>query len=138
MHDIFNLEDEELTLVKEKNTDKNKLGFAVLLKHFQLEGRYPKGIQVVEPLLIKNLANQLGISELSIKDFDWEGRSLDRFKSEIRTLTGFKQATIQDSKNLIAWLIKDIFPKSPKPSQCIEYAYEHFRTKKLNHLPQNK
>jgi hypothetical protein len=119
MHDIFNLEDEELTLIKEKNTNKNKLGFAVLLKYFQLEGRYPKGIQFIDPLLIKYLANQLGISESAIKDFDWEGRSIERFRSEIRDLTGFKQATIEDSKELIVWLIKDIFPKASKPSACI-------------------
>ena len=63
MHDIFTLEEEELALIAEKNTNKNKLGFAVLLKHFQLEGRYPKGIQFVDPFLIKDLANQLEIKE---------------------------------------------------------------------------
>jgi len=138
MNDIFDLEDEELTLVKEKNTNKNKLGFAVLLKHFQLNGRYPKGIQFIDPLLIKSLANQLSISEAVVKDFDWEGRSTERFRKEIRDLTGFKQATIEDSKELIVWLIKDIFPKAPKPSACIEFAYEYLYSKKTEPFTSNE
>jgi TnpA family transposase len=138
MDEIFNLDNEELTLVKAKNTNKNKLGFAILLKYFQLEGHYPKSIQFIDPLLIKDLANQLDINPLSIKNFNWEGRSIERFRSEIRDLTGFKKANIEDSKKLIEWLIKNILPKAPKPSECIEYAYEYFRATKVEPFTSNE
>lgn len=38
---IYNLGDDELILAKKKNSDKNRLGFAILMKYFQLESRYP-------------------------------------------------------------------------------------------------
>lgn len=37
---IYNLSDDELILAKQKNSDKNRLGFAVLLKYFQLLEHY--------------------------------------------------------------------------------------------------
>ena len=77
MNDIFSLDNEELALIRQKNTNKNKLGFAVLLKYFQLEGHYPKNIKFIDPLLVKDLANQLNINSSSIKNFNWEGRSTE-------------------------------------------------------------
>ncbi len=61
MDDIFNLDNEELRLINNKNTNKNKLGFAVLLKHFQLVGRYPSEIKSIDPMLIQDVADQLKI-----------------------------------------------------------------------------
>ena len=54
---IYNLSDDELILAKTKNTDKNRLGFAVLLKYFQLESRYPKHIKFIDPLMLNAIAN---------------------------------------------------------------------------------
>ena len=93
-NDLYNLDDEELALAKSKNSDKNRLGFAVLLKYFQTEGHYPKRIQFVDPILIKSLASQLNVNPSFINNFNWEGRSIERFRCEIRELTGFRKATI--------------------------------------------
>lgn len=75
MINIFNLSDDELSRVKAKNTSKNKLGFAILLKYFQIESHYPKHIKFVHPLLLNSIANQLNIASSCIGNFDWEGRS---------------------------------------------------------------
>ena len=70
--DIFNLAEDELSLAKAKNGSKNKLGFAVLLKYFQLEGHYPKHIKFIDPLMLNCIANQLNIASSCVDDFDWE------------------------------------------------------------------
>ena len=121
--DSFNLENEELILVKTKNSNKNRLGFSVLLKYFQRNGHYPKGPQSIDLVLIKSLANQLNISPLAIKNFDWEGRSIERFRREIRDLTGFRKASIKDIQEFLECLISNIFPLAPKRSTYIEHAY---------------
>lgn len=136
--DLYNLDDEELILAKSKNSDKNKLGFAVLLKHFQLEGHYPKHIQFVDPILIKSLASQLNVNPSFIKNFNWEGRSIERFRGEIRELTGFRKATIRDSEKLIEWLMEKVFPQAPKRSEYIEYAYEYFQAQKIEPFTSNE
>ena len=77
---IYNLSDDELVLARTKNTDKNRLGFAVLLKYFQLENRYPRHIKFIDPLMLNTIANQLNIPPSTINQFDWEGRSTKRFR----------------------------------------------------------
>ena len=78
---IFNLCEDELVLAKTKNTDKNKLGFAVLLKYFQLESHYPQHIKYVDPLMLNCIANQLNVPPSCVDEFDWEGRSTKRFRT---------------------------------------------------------
>jgi TnpA family transposase len=128
---IYDLSDDELILAKTKNTDKNKLGFAVLLKYFQLESRYPKHFKFVDPLMLNTIANQLNILPSMINRFDWEGRSTERFRQEIREFLGCRKVTINDIHDFKAWLFKNVFPNAIKRSQRIEHAYTYFRENKI-------
>lgn len=128
---IYNLSDDELVLAKTKNTDKNRLGFAVLLKYFQLESRYPKHSKFIDPLMLNTISNQLNISPSVINQFDWEGRSTKRFRQEIRELLGYRKVTSNDTHDFGAWLFKNVFPHAIKRSQRIEHAYTYFRNKKI-------
>lgn len=128
---IFHLSDEELTLAKSKNSDMNKLGFAILLKYFKLENRYPKHIKYIDPLMLNTIANQLNISVVIINTFDWEGRSTKRFRQEIRQLLGYRKATLTDISDLKIWLTENVFHNAVKRSQRVEYAYTYFRENKI-------
>ena len=55
------LDSEELQLVKSKHSEQNKLFFAVMLKFFQAEGRWPEQQDAISDLLIVSLSNQLNI-----------------------------------------------------------------------------
>lgn len=103
----------------------------MLLKYFQLEGHYPKHIKYVDLQMLNCIANQLYISPLLIKDFDFEGRTTERFRQEIRHLLGYRKATLKDIDQLKSWLIKNVFPKAAKKSQQIEFAYEYFRLNRI-------
>lgn len=128
---IYNLSDDELILAKTKNTDKNKLGFAVLLKYFQLESRYPKHIKFIDPLMLNTISNQLNISPSMINQFDWEGRSTKRFRQEVRELLGYRKVTGNDIHDFKEWLFKNVFSNAIKRSQRIEHAYIYFRENKI-------
>jgi TnpA family transposase len=128
---IFNLSDDDLTLAKTKKSDKNKLSFAVLLKYFELENHYPKHIKFIDPLMLNTIANQLNISPSLINNFDWEGRSTERFRQEIRGILGYRAATQGDINNLKLWLFVNVLPNAVKRSQRIEYAYTYFRENKI-------
>jgi hypothetical protein len=131
---IYNLSDDELTLAKKKNSDKNRLDFAVLLKYFQLENHYPKHIKFIDPLMLNSIANQLNIFPSFINHFDWEGRSTERFRQEIRDFVGYRQASKKDVYNLKLWLFKNVFPNSVKKSQRIEHAYTYFRENRIGKI----
>lgn len=128
---LFNLSEDELALVEAKKTDKNRLGFAVLLKYFQLENHYPKHIKFVDPLMLHTLANQLNIVPSLIDHFDWEGRSIERFRREIREFTGYRAAVKNDIDNLKSWLKKNVFLTAVKKSQQVEHAYTYFREQRI-------
>lgn len=127
----YSLNDDEIALAKNKNSDKNKLGFAVLLKYFQLENHYPKHIKYIDPFMLNTIANQLNISTSVISQFDWEGRSTERFRQEIRELLGFRKATLSDIPDFKVWLDKNVFHNAVKRSQRVEYAYTYFRENKI-------
>lgn len=112
--DIFSLSDDELTLARLKSTDKNKLIFGILLKYFQFEGHYPKHIKYVDPIMLNCIANQLNIPSSLIKNFDFEGRSSERFRQEIRNLLGYRKVTLKDIDQLKCWLIENVFPDAVK------------------------
>lgn len=77
--------------------------------------------------MLNCIANQLNVPTSCIDDFDWEGRSTKRFRTEIRNLLGYKKATPDDVDKLKEWLIKNVFPNNVRKSQRIEHAYEYFQ-----------
>ncbi len=56
--DNFTLLPKELDLIGDSKTDHNLLGFAMLLKYFQYEGRFPSQKQDVPSMVIVHLAQQ--------------------------------------------------------------------------------
>src|SRR3989440_8419924 len=81
----FTLLPRELDLIGDSKTDHNLLGFAVLLKYFQYEGRFPSQKQDVPSMVIVHLAQQLGVVPEKIIPYDWDGRTIKAHRAAIRT-----------------------------------------------------
>ena len=62
--EIFTLTKEELEIFKKKS-DETKLGFAILFKFFQSEGRFPVHKNEVPKNVIKYLSRQLKIKAIT-------------------------------------------------------------------------
>ena len=92
-------------------TAHGRLGFAVLLKFFQSKGRFPSHKAEVKQEILARIAEQVGISVETWHDFDWEGRTIKRFRSEIREWCGFREVTLSDLDSLKRWLGDDIVPQ---------------------------
>ncbi len=72
---------QELELVRNK-IGGNKIGFALLLKYFQLMARFPEPSEEIPELIISYIANQLDISANSYSDYNWQGRSFNVLEQE--------------------------------------------------------
>lgn len=134
--ELLSLDDKELSLVKSKQPGTNQLAFAVMIKFFQLEGRYPTYEDVIPSVLIICLATQLNTQPERLEQFDWKAITAKRFRNEIRELLGYRKATVADSKKLIDWLIKHVLPQAPTKPQCLELAYQFFRNHRLEPFAQ--
>ena len=65
---------QELELTKKK-VGGNQIGFALLLKHFQLFAYFPEDKSSISQVVISYIASQVNLSESDYSDYDWQGRS---------------------------------------------------------------
>jgi Tn3 transposase DDE domain/Domain of unknown function (DUF4158) len=121
---------QELELTKKK-VGGNQIGFALLLKHFQLFAYFPEDQSSISQVIISYIASQVNLPESSYSDYDWQGRSAKVYRVEIRRLFNFKIASIQDSEKMVTWLIDEILPDEQKNEAITEFVYQRFRELKL-------
>jgi len=95
---------DDLDLVRTKRRDANRLGFAVLLLHFRTHCRFPRSHAELEPGLVADVMAQLGIATASSGAIELTDRTAERHRAEIRTLLGFREATVSDGEVLTEWL----------------------------------
>ena len=91
---------QELELVKNK-VGGNQIGFAFLLKHFQLFASFPDNNSPIPQIVISYIASQINIPQSCYSDFDFKGRSARVYRAEIRRLFNFRVATVTDSEQMI-------------------------------------
>jgi len=98
----------ELMLLANK-AGPTRLGFAVLLKVFGHDGRFPRSQQEVAGAVVVHLAKQVGVAADQYLQYDWAGRAIKYHRAQIRAFFGFREATLQDAeasatqRRLTAW-----------------------------------
>ena len=117
---------QELKLVRNK-LGGNQIGFALLLKHFQLFARFPNSQSSIPQTIISYIAHQINVSESLYSDYDWLGRSAKAHRVEIRRLFNFRVATVADSEQMTEWLVQQILPTEQKFESLIEQVYQKWR-----------
>src|SRR6266511_5486647 len=86
-------------------TGATRLGFAVLLKAFQLDGRFPTAKREIPPAVISYIAKQVQVSAQAFREYDWQGRSISNHRTQIREFLGGREWTLQDDTDVAAWLV---------------------------------
>ncbi len=93
----------DIALVMAKNSA-NRLGFALLLLFYRNHGRFPPSLAGIDAETVARVARQLGV-EPGLQDLhDPTDRTWKRHRAEIRTLSGFRETTVDDAGRLEAWL----------------------------------
>src|SRR4051812_25929295 len=81
-----------------------RLGFAVLLKLFQSEGRFPRRPEDVPIAAVEAIAPQVGVTAAAWRGYDWRGRTIEYHRAQIRPALGFREITDADAVALSDWL----------------------------------
>jgi hypothetical protein len=71
----------------------NQLGWAVLLKFFQLEERFPSHKNEIHKVVVSFIAQQLHLSHADYFQYPWQGRTFKLHCAQIREFLGFRPAT---------------------------------------------
>ena len=75
-------------------TGATRLGFALLLKYFQIEGRFPHSKHDIPTAVLPHVAQQVGVPVDQYLTYDWSGRSIKGHRAQIRAVLGFREATV--------------------------------------------
>jgi TnpA family transposase/DNA-binding cell septation regulator SpoVG len=120
----------ELALLNQKN-DENRLGFAILLKFFEIYARFPENNQEISISVVDYVAKLLDISPQKYSYYDWQGRSIKYHRAQIREFFGFQETKVSDAFELTNWLAEQALIYELKFEQLKLAAVARLRNLKL-------
>jgi hypothetical protein len=86
----------------------NRLGFALLLKFFEVEARFPEDAEEVPVPVVSYVALQVKVAAEEWAAYDWSGRAIKRHRMEIRGAFGFRECTEEDQAQFAEWLAVEL------------------------------
>jgi len=105
-----------------------RLGFAVLLKLFQADGRFPRRPEDVPAAVVEAVAAQVGVPAAAWRGYDWHGRAIRYHRVQIRAALGFREATDEDATALARWLTGQALALERRHDRLLAAARERCRS----------
>jgi hypothetical protein len=106
----WTLAPEERLLVLSKSST-HSLGFALLLKFLQAQGRFPHDPYEIPAAAVAYVARQLQVSAGAWSEYDWKARMIKYHRAAIRETLGFRESTIADSESVMEWAARHVLPQ---------------------------
>ncbi|MEI5100224.1 DUF4158 domain-containing protein [Streptomyces sp. PmtG] len=107
--EVWTLLEDDMGKLRNKS-GANRLGFALLLKFFEVEARFPETAAEIPGPAVSYLAQQVKVPEREWAAYDWAGRAIQRHRVEIREAYGFRICTKEDQAQLAEWLATELCP----------------------------
>jgi TnpA family transposase/putative NIF3 family GTP cyclohydrolase 1 type 2 len=126
----FTLLPDELAAVGNKSGT-TRLGFAVLLKCLQYEGRFPRSRQEVAPEVVRFLAAQVGVDAALFAQYAWEGRTIEAHRAQIREMTKMREFHSYDEEALLNWLCTEVLTHEQHSERLRELIRAECRTRRI-------
>ena len=126
----WTINQEEYQLVRQKRGI-NRLGFALLLKFFQLKRRFPEKRSEIPRVVRVFVAEQLGLDESRYEQYDWGSRACKYHRVEIRNLYDFHRMRTNEFDGLSQWLIDEVVPQAVGDRRLRALLYEEMRGRKI-------
>ncbi|WP_010233689.1 Tn3 family transposase [Clostridium arbusti] len=122
----FTLMPNELSLIGNKYGE-TRLGFAVLLKFFQMEARFPNSKNEVAKVVIDYIAKQVQVTGNLFDNYDMNSRTYYNHKSQTREYFEFREPTAEDANSMTKWLSNHVFYYDANTETLKEKVYSKFR-----------
>jgi hypothetical protein len=126
----FTLTPSDLALLGNKS-GAGRLGFAVLLKVFERDLRFPDELGEVPAAVVAHVAKQIGADEESYWSYDLRSRNATYRRTQIREALGVRDPRANDAKAIATWLAAQIVGDDVNLTAAMATVYERFRTLKV-------
>jgi hypothetical protein len=87
-----------------------RLGFVLMLKFFELEGRFPQFVEEFPQAAVDYVAEVVKVPAEELAKYDLSSRSAKGHRTQIREALGFRPATRADEERLTGWLADEVCP----------------------------
>lgn len=108
-------------------TGATRLSFAILLKSFQAEGRFPDEGEKIAASVVNHLAIQTGVPDTLLNDGDWSERTQRYQRAQIREHCGFRIFHAEDEPTLVGWLSGRVTSPNPEAEEFRSVAFQYLR-----------
>ncbi|MFE5560211.1 Tn3 family transposase [Streptomyces sp. NPDC056544] len=85
-----------------------RLGFCLMLKFFEIEGRFPEFIEEFPQPAVDYVAGLVKVPPAELAKYDLAGAK--RHRKQIREALGFRPSTVADEERLTEWLSTEVCP----------------------------
>ncbi len=126
----WTLTDKERALLTNK-MGATRLAFALLLKAFQLAGRFPDRHDDIAERVVMHLAMQVGVSVDAFVAAPWSERTQRHQRGQIRDYCGFRAFHADDESRFVAWLSTCVTALDPEAEPLLRLAYGHLRAQQI-------
>jgi TnpA family transposase len=126
----WTLAPDERVLLSNK-TGATRLRFAVLLKAFQCEGRFPERREDVAVSIVVHLARQTSVPPDAYFEGEWSERTQRHQRAQIRAHCAFRVFRTEDDSALVAWLSERVTSPNPEAEALKSAAYGYLRAQHL-------
>lgn len=123
----YNLSLEDLNLCKKKKGQSNQLIFAIMLVYFKKYIQFSSNkANTVSMQLLLQVAKHLDIDPTQIIPFDWDKRTGERYRQDIRQYLGYHVANAKDITLIMNYLVDDLIPRHFSDSVLLEPIRTYF------------
>ncbi|MGJ6967244.1 DUF4158 domain-containing protein, partial [Streptosporangium sp. G11] len=88
-----------------------KLGFALLLRFYALNGRFPTGRAEFPDQAVAYVARLVDVPAAELGLYEGDGRTIKDHRKDIRKYFGFRECSLTDSDKAAAWLAAEVCEK---------------------------
>ena len=108
-----------------------RLGFALLLKYFEQEARFPRHAGEMPTAAVQYVAEQVKVDPALFAAYAWSGRTIKYHRAQIREALGFREPTREDEDRLAAWLADEVCPVELSEERLREAVLARCRAEKI-------
>lgn len=112
-----------------------RLGFAALLKFFEIDGRFPEYSAEVPEHAVAYLAEQVKVDPALFTTYQWSGRTSERHRAQVRKALGFRECSEADQEGLAEWLSREVCPMELRREALRDAVIAHCRSEKVRLEP---
>jgi Domain of unknown function (DUF4158) len=108
-----------------------RLGFAVMLKFYEIEGRFPAYPEEVPPAAVRYLGSLVQVPPGLFAKYSWAGRTIKYHRAQIRKVYGTRPPTEADEERWAQWLADEICPTEVSRSRLAAAVRRRCRSEKV-------